>query len=73
MEFVLKSGKNRHVIKFLTEEIRTQFHLLPVEVQSNFQSDAEYFAARGMTLQILFADAETLEVSVRIDKELNVS
>lgn len=59
------------MIKFLNDQIRGDFHLLPVDTQKAFQIEAEYFADRAMTLTILFVDPETSEVSVRVDKQFD--
>lgn len=57
------------MIKFLTEEIRVQFHLLSLERQRGIMNHARDLLGEGKTLTVTFADSETSELSVRIDDE----
>lgn len=59
------------MIRFLTEEIRVQFHLLPLERQRQIHLQADSLLEQGKSLTVLFACAETSELSVRIDEEFN--
>lgn len=60
------------MIKFLNDQVRGEFHLLPVDRQKAFHDEAQYFAGIGHILLILhverFGDG-TSEVTVRIGKE----
>jgi hypothetical protein len=58
-------------VKFLNEDIRANFHLLPIDTQKGFMLEDAYFTSIGMTLTVLFADPESSEISVRVDKEFN--
>lgn len=59
------------MIRFLTEEIRIQFHLLPLERQRQIHLQADSLLEQGKTLTILFACAETSQIAVRIDEEFH--
>lgn len=52
-------------MKFLNEEIRREFHLLPVEKQKSIQDADERFQGRGFELFILMVDCG--EISLRVE------
>jgi len=62
------------MIHFLNEDIRTRFHCIPIERQRDWETVAAVYEHKGYRLMITFIEAEgpTLEVSIRIDKELDV-
>ena len=61
------------MIKFLTEEIRIQFHRLPLDRQREVMIQADgLFLLEGKSLTVLFADAETLELTVRVEEKPHV-
>lgn len=59
------------MISYLTEEVRTQFHLLPVAIQIEINEADARFSGIGKSIKILFVDAESSEISIRIDSQLN--
>jgi hypothetical protein len=61
---------------FLTEEVRTSFHSLPVDKQRPIVDFAEEQLRRGNSVRIDWAemnDRGELEISFRIDKEFEPS
>lgn len=63
------------MIEFVSEEIRTQFHLLPAEDQKLWEELARKFLENGRTFKIYYVDQPTpgsLEASIRINKEFDV-
>ena len=64
------------MISFLSEEIRTVFHSLPIEKQQEWQEIGTSFYAKGFNLKILYIEEVMpgcLEAAIRIDKEFEVS
>jgi hypothetical protein len=62
------------MIEFLTEEIRTEFHLLPLDRQREIRELAQSRYYEGYVTTVTFVDIITStesEVSVRIDKKFN--
>lgn len=59
------------MISFITEEIRAQFHQLPLERQREIIRAAEDIFPQGKTVTVVFADAETLEIAIRINEEFD--
>lgn len=58
------------MIEFLTPEIRTQFHLLPIDTQLAVIAEERRVEPLGLTVFVDWADAENSELSIRIDKQL---
>jgi len=56
------------MITFLTEEVRTQYHLLGLDLQREIQLLADHLLGENKSITILFADATYSEVSIRIDE-----
>ena len=62
------------MIDFLTEDVRTAFHLLPVDRQREWCEIAERYFIKGQQLQILFVEnnEDGLEVSIRVNEKFNL-
>lgn len=63
------------MLKFRNEDVRGEFHLLPLSKQKEFTEMAERFSKKGMNLTIMFIDhygPQTLEVSIRINDNLHL-
>lgn len=63
------------MIEFANEAVRTEFHLLPIDRQSEWHKIALDFARRGFLLTMFYVeqiDEKTSEVSIRIDKKFDV-
>ena len=64
------------MIKFLNDQVRREFHLLPIDRQREFQDSAEHFAAKGLQLTVLHVERygeKVSEVAVRIDQKFDHS
>lgn len=61
------------MISFLNEEIRTAFHLLPIETQQEYNDLAMKFAQSNQQLVVeeVHLDGKVSEVSIRIDRQSN--
>jgi hypothetical protein len=62
------------MIEFFNEETRTAFHLLPIDTQKDWESQAERLLSRGFVLKFYFIEQEPngpLEISIRIDKKFD--
>ncbi len=62
------------MIKFLSPEIRTEFHLLPLDKQRELIIAAEDFEKNGKTVTVVYVerfDDGTSEMAIRIDHEFN--
>jgi hypothetical protein len=62
------------LIKFLNESVRTEFHLLPVDRQQEFQESAAHFGAKGLKLTILMVERiseKVSEVAIRVDQQFD--
>lgn len=57
------------MIEFLSPEIRTQFHLLPLSRQLEVEAEAQRIASEGLIITVEWADAETSELCIRIDRQ----
>lgn len=58
------------MIQFLTEALRQEFHLLPIERQKAMQDLAEYFREKGMSVQVIYLQVHpdgTSEIEIRIN------
>lgn len=51
-------------MRFLSEDIRKEFHLLPIDLQKSLQDEDKNFNEKGMELEILYIEDGT--VSLRI-------
>jgi hypothetical protein len=62
------------MIDFLNEDVRSAFHLLPVDKQREWNEIAERYALRGQQLQILFVEngEDGLEVSIRVNEKFHI-
>lgn len=61
------------MIHFLNEQLRTEFHSLPVDTQLEYQDIAMKFYAQGSTLTVCCIErygkeAEDLEIFIRINR-----
>lgn len=63
------------MLEFLNEDIRTRFHLLPIDEQMSLQDIADRCFSYGKVVTILFVDVEpgSSETSIRINKKFNLS
>lgn len=63
------------MIRFLNEDIRLRFHCLPIDRQRDWETVASVYEHKGYRLTITYVeqDERTLEVSIRIDEELDRS
>lgn len=62
------------MVRFLSEHVRTEFHLLPLSRQMEVTEAAERLAVEGLITVVLFVERETdgsSEISIRIDKEFD--
>lgn len=62
------------MIEFVSEEIRTVFHSLPVERQKEWQDMATRFLERGFVMRIYYIEEVfpgCLEASIRINKQFD--
>lgn len=61
------------MIEFINEQIRGEFHLLPIEKQQEWLEFAEGQARHGFFVTILYIEnnTNTLEVSIRIGRKFN--
>lgn len=60
------------MIEFVSEETRTQFHLLPAELQKIWEKLSISFVEQGYSIKLYFVDQPqpgSLEISIRINKE----
>lgn len=63
------------MIDFLTNEVREEFHKLPIDKQREWNEISERYLLKGQVLQILFVEdgPEGLEVSIRVNKKFDVT
>lgn len=54
------------MISFLSDEIRIEFHLLPVSIQIEINELSARLEGKGLSLEILFAGSGSSEISIRI-------
>lgn len=62
------------MIQFVSEEVRTQFHLLSPERQKQWEEMASSFYSRGFVIKIYYIEEVfpgCLEASIRINKEFD--
>lgn len=62
------------MIDFVSEEVRTQFHLLPLSEQKLWMDFAEKIRPNGFVIKMYYIEEVSpgvLEASVRIAKEFN--
>lgn len=60
------------MMDFFSEDVRTEFHLLPIDKQTEFTQLAERLWKKGMKLKIIWVDRiseKTSEVLIGIDEE----
>ncbi len=63
------------MIEFLSEEVRTQFHLLPLDRQREVMEASQFQFDRGYVTTILWVEiisSTESEVAIRVDKKLDV-
>ena len=62
------------MIKFISEKIQTEFHLLPVDLQLEWYNTAMKFMSQGKTITVVNIEhwPEGSEVDVRIRQEFDV-
>lgn len=63
------------MISFLNNDVRTQFHTLPIDKQKEWMSIAEDYDDRGFDLKILYVERvsdKVLEVSIRLDEKFDI-
>lgn len=63
------------MIEFISEEVRAEFHLLPLDRQREIMSAAEYQFARGYVTTITWVEiisSTESEVSIRVDEKFDV-
>lgn len=58
------------MISFLNQDVREEFHLLPLDSQRSIQEAAEFVSRLGKTLIVLFIDQRSgaPEITLRIDE-----
>ena len=64
------------MIKFINEQMRSEFHLLPVERQLEFERYAKSYAVTGQVITIMCVERwgpgpDQSEVALRISKEFD--
>lgn len=63
------------MIEFVSEVMRTQFHLLPIETQKEWESMAKSLQKKGHRLVVDYIEQVTpshLEVSIRVLQESKI-
>lgn len=58
------------MITFINETVRMQFHLMPHARQIEIESAFASLKDRYSSILVIYADAETLELCIRIDDEV---
>lgn len=63
------------MIQFLNDDVRKEFHLLPIDRQQELLSLADLAAKRGQVITVLYAEGskKTSEITIRIDAEFDHS
>lgn len=62
------------MLLFLNNDVRSEFHLLPLDRQREIIETASRLESEGKTITVLFVDridAETSEISIRVDEQSN--
>lgn len=62
------------MISFLNDQVRTEFHLLPLDRQKHLLDTAESLQKSGQGITVLFVDRineKISELTVRIDQKFN--
>lgn len=59
------------MIEFASEEIRRQFHLLPIDRQLGVHAESRRVESLGFVVVVEWADSENSELTVRIDKKFD--
>lgn len=61
------------MIEFTTPEVRTAFHLLPLDMQREWRRLGESFSDMGrlLIIEFIYQGDLGLEVSIRLDKKFN--
>jgi len=61
------------MIHFLSGDVRTEFHLLPIDRQQDIMSCAENLSSKGKKITILYVDSINSEICIRIDDDQDSS
>lgn len=62
------------MIEFISEEVRTEFHLLPLERQKEIIDTAARMAHKGYITKVLFVErlsTTVSEVAIRFDQQFD--
>ena len=59
------------MIEFISEEVRLQYHMLPIDKQADVEHAARTLLPQGKIVTVTFADAETSEVVIRVDEKFD--